>query len=492
MKPGLWAEIHRLHEIEGITRRQIAKRLGCSRNTVAEALASPLEPPKAPQGRRSKLDPYLPKIDALLAQYPQLSAERIAEELRPHGYTGGLTILRELLRERRPKQQRIYQEVNWSPGEAMEVDWGACGKLEIEGTIRRVSVFVAVLCYSRMLYIRFFLDEVKESFYLGIVSALAYFGGSPRKIIIDNLKAGVLDGHGQTARFHPEFLALCGTYRMQPIACARRDPESKGMVEGGVRYVKGNALAGRELANWGDYSTLAEEWLLKVNRRLHRTTGRIPVEALAEEGLRPLPATPYDATRIESVVVTSHARVSFDGNKYSVPPEVVGTAVIIQADMETVRILKGAEELARHRRSWGRKLTILHPAHQAAALAKRKRHYAGTIESRFVTLGAEARAFREGLSRTAVKSLVHMREILRMARLYGRAEVLQALGRACEYGVYDKAYVLNLIEQARRKANLPTPLPLVPRRLELLEETDFTQPDPSMYDNLSTGDTDEE
>ena len=145
----------------------------------------------------------------------------------------------------RPARGRVYQEVHYEPAQAMQVDWGECGRVQIGATTRKVSVFVAVLCYSRLMFIEFTLSQHKAEFYRGVVHALEFFGGSPRAIIFDNLKAAVLNGSGRSACFHPEFLALCGYFCLQPIPCERRDPESKGIVERGVRYVKHNALAGR-------------------------------------------------------------------------------------------------------------------------------------------------------------------------------------------------------------------------------------------------------
>ncbi|NLX99362.1 MAG: hypothetical protein GXY83_24760 [Rhodopirellula sp.] len=95
----------------------------------------------------------------------------------------------------------------------------------IGNTSRRVSVLVATLCFSRYGF-EFSLSQKKADFYRALVHALDFFGGSPRKIIFDNLKAAVLNGSGRHACFHPEFLALCGHFCMEPIACARRDPES--------------------------------------------------------------------------------------------------------------------------------------------------------------------------------------------------------------------------------------------------------------------------
>jgi transposase len=238
MNVSLWAEIRRLAEIEKFSRRAISRRLHCSRHTVAVALA--LDQPLARQTTRraSRLDPYKAKIDALLARYPELSAVRIQEEIArgPDGYTGSVITVRRYVRSVRPARGRVYQEVHYEPGQAMQVDWGECGRVPVGNTSRKVSVLVAVLCYSRMTYIEFTLSQRKAEFYRCLVHALEFFGASPRAIIVDNLKTAVINGSGRAACFHPEFLALCGYYCMQPIACERRDPESKGIVEASVRY----------------------------------------------------------------------------------------------------------------------------------------------------------------------------------------------------------------------------------------------------------------
>ncbi len=170
------------------------------------------------------LDPYLDRIKELLAKYPNLSAVRIHEEIArgPEGYTSSVHVLRRHLRKVRPPRGRVYQEVHYEPAQAMQVDWGECGRVQVGATTRKVSVFVAVLCYSRLLYIEFTLSQRKAEFYRGLVNALTFFGGSPRNLIFDNLKAAVLNGAGRHACFHPEFQGLCGYFCLQPVACVTR------------------------------------------------------------------------------------------------------------------------------------------------------------------------------------------------------------------------------------------------------------------------------
>jgi transposase len=201
---------------------------------VAKALKLQQPPARTGAPRASLLDPYRERIQELLTKYSDLSAVRIREEIArgPQGYQGSVCVLRRYLRKVRPARGRVYQEVHYEPAQAMQVDWGECGHVQVGSSRRKVSVFVAVLCYSRMLYIEFTLSQRKAEFYRGLVNALTFFGGSPRHLIFDNLKAAVLNGSGRSACFHPEFLALCGYFCLQPIACAARDPESKGLVEG--------------------------------------------------------------------------------------------------------------------------------------------------------------------------------------------------------------------------------------------------------------------
>ena len=138
----------------------------------------------ASRPRPSLLDPYIDQIQALLAKYPNLSAVRIREEIArgPNGYTGSTIILRRYLRTVRPARGRVYQEVHYEPGQAMQIDWGECGCVQVGSTTRKVSVFVAVLCYSRLTFIEFTLSQRKAEFYRSLVNALTFFGGSAQRL----------------------------------------------------------------------------------------------------------------------------------------------------------------------------------------------------------------------------------------------------------------------------------------------------------------------
>ena len=489
MNVALWAEIRRLAEIEKFSGRAIARRLHCSRHLVTVALRLDQPPTRQVARRASLLDPHKAKINALVAKYPELSAVRVREEIARDGYTGSAIVVRRYLRTIRPARGRVYQEVHYEPAQAMQVDWGECGRVPVGATTRKVSVFVAVLCYSRLIYIEFTLSQRKAEFYRGIVNALNFFGGRPRAIIFDNLKAGVINGSGRSACFHPEFLALCGYFCLQPIACERRDPESKGVVEASVRYIKRNALAGRadELVRFEDYLAFAPVWRDQVaNVRIHETTRERPVDRFQKERslLRALPTIRFDTDETVPAVVTPHARIEFDGNRYSVPPTLARRPVSIRADRDEVRILHEGRLAAQHVRCYQRGQLIVLPDHRLAALALSRRSRSSALEQAFDALGPEARQFHLQLRKQPVKTGVHLRRLLGLARLYGTAELLGAISRALELATYDAAYVENLLLAERRRQQLPTPTLPTPKRRELIDKIDLEPADPSVYDRF--------
>jgi len=299
----------------------------------------------------------------------------------------------------------------------------------------------------------------------------------------------VINGSGRAACFHPEFLALCGYYRMQPIACERRDPESKGIVEAKVRYVKHNALAGRgdELVRFEDYVAFGPRWRDEIaNVRTHETTRERPVDRFQRERslLRALPKIPFDTDEIVPAVVSPHARIEFDGNRYSAPPQFVRRPVTIRASRDDVRVLHEGQMVAQHVRSYERRQLIVLPDHRLAALALRKRSRSTALEHEFDTLGPEARQFHLRLKSQPVKTGVHLRRLMGLARLYGTAELLAAIARALELATYDAAYVENLLLAERRRRELPTPTLPTPRRRELIDEIELDPTDPAIYDRF--------
>jgi hypothetical protein len=183
----------------------------------------------------------------------------------------------------------------------------------------------------------------------------------------------------------------------------------------------------------GDLETQAIE--------LMRLWGPVHVGSPAGDLLRPLPQLPLDTDEIVSAVVTPHARIKFDGNRYSVPPDVARKTVMLRASVEQVRNFYQGCEIACHQRCYERGQLVLQPEDHLAALKQRRRVRAHHVEEMFDALGQVAQAFHLQLRQRLVKTIVHLRRLLNLVRLYGPEEVLAAIAQALEYQTYDAAYV---------------------------------------------------
>jgi hypothetical protein len=151
---------------------------------------------------------------------------------------------------------------------------------------------------------------------------------------------------------------------------------------------------------------------------------------------------------------------------------------------------KGAE-IAMHVRSYDKRITVSDPQHQLDALLMRGKQRASELATNFATLGPEAQAFQLALSKLPVRASVHLKRIVQLIDLYGRESVLRALGEALQYKTIDAAYVEMLVVQARRKASLPSPTLVQPKRKELIQ-LELELPDPGRYDRFTYEDDDEQ
>lgn len=289
---------------QGLSKTAIAQRLGVSRRVIYHWLAtgqltrdvSAPATPRRSTPRPTKLDAYRAIITDRLATYPELSAVRLFTEVRAAGYAGGITQVRDFVARIRPRPAPDpVVRFETPPGHQAQVDfatfrfpWGTRHAL------------LVVLGYSRLLWLRFYPRQTMATVMSGLEEAFAYFGGVPRELLFDQMKAVVLADHrAEDGRLleNPEFLRFARHWGFRIRACRPYRARTKGKVERPVRYVRGNFVYGREFLGDADLDAQRLTWLDAVaNVRVHRTTGAVPRERFALEEratLQPLAERPY-------------------------------------------------------------------------------------------------------------------------------------------------------------------------------------------------------
>lgn len=372
-----WAEIRRLHRVEGMSIRGISRRLRVARETVTRALRANGPPAYRRTAQPSKLDPFKGRIAELLAEYPRLSGVRVREILSAEGYTGGSTILRDYLHRVRPRPIQAFQRTVYAPGEIGQVDWARMPDPlpDAFGKLRPVYALVMVLGYSRMLDVVFSFRTRLVDFLRCHAEALEFFGGVPRTLVYDNLKSVVLHRRGAEVTFNPQFLPFADQYGFRPFPTSPGEPHEKGLVERPIEYLKGNFWAGRKFSGMDDLQAQGNQWRDTIcNVRIHAGLDERPIDRfeLERAHLLPLPEEPYQAEEILFAKASRWGYVRLDGNDYSVPLLFAGRRLGARLDATSVHIYEQGHLVTEHARSFGHHQVITHPEHQKRPWAVRK------------------------------------------------------------------------------------------------------------------------
>jgi transposase len=336
----------------GVYKTDIAAELGVHPKTVGRALKRGRAPAWSRKKRASKLDPYKPQIDQLLAE-GVWNAVVILREIQEVGYEGGITIVREYMapkRALRPGKATVRFET--PPGRQLQSDWGEILTVIAEQEVK-VDFIVNILGYARRFHFWCTDSQDAEHTYEGLIRSFEYFGGVTEEVLVDNQKTAVMaHGAGQPPRFNPRFIDLAGHYGFQPRACQPYRARTKGKDERMVGYIKQHFFVRyRAFDSWAHLNQLAEHWLgQEADQRLHGTVKEIVAERFERErpALHPLPPTRYDTAYYETRRVSWDGYIEVRGNRYSVPDDRVGQVVSVRIGLDDQLRVYADDQLLTH------------------------------------------------------------------------------------------------------------------------------------------------
>ncbi|MGF6871153.1 IS21 family transposase [Paraburkholderia sp. MM5477-R1] len=238
-----YCKIRDCHDRQHLTITQTARALGLHPQTVSKWLKAARYAHRAQPPRASRLDPFKAQVVRWLDAHPY-SAQQIFQRLREAGFDGGYTIVRDYVSKIRPPRREAFLKLAFAPGECAQVDWGEYGSIAVGSTRRRLSFFVMVLCYSRLMYLEFTVSQTMEHFLACHEHAFAAFGGCPAKIMVDNLKSAVLQRLiGQAPVFNPRYLDAARHWGFEIVACNVGKGNEYGVVKNMCRSLASEARA---------------------------------------------------------------------------------------------------------------------------------------------------------------------------------------------------------------------------------------------------------
>jgi transposase len=471
LKVSLQQSIQVLHS-RGWSHRRIARELGIHRKTVASyveqsklpiSTAGSGDPDAAkvaistagsesapdskaaisttgsPAGRVSLCREFLPAITAAVTS--GLSATRIHQDLvSEHGFKGSYESVKRCVRNLGQQLDLPHRRLECGPGEEMQVDFGQGAWIEAEGKRRRPHLFRAVLSHSRKAYSEVVWRQDTETFIRCCENAFRHFGGVTRTIVVDNLKAAVLDADWFDPTLNPKMADFAKHYGTTVLPTQPATPEHKGKVEAGVKYAQNNALKGRRFASLAEQNLFLAEWERRVaDTRIHGTV-RQQVSALFEAerpALSPLPDSLFPSFVEARRKVHRDGHVEFDKAYYSVPPEYLGREVWVRGESRVVRILNHRQEvIAGHARvEPGRFATSdahIH-AHKRSGIERGVEYWLGRSRLIGPNTAAWAEAF---FAQRGVYGLRALQGLVSLAKEHPAAALEQATATAKRRGVW--------------------------------------------------------
>ncbi len=468
---------------QGLSIRKIAALRGVSRNAVRRALRSSAPPTgKRLRAKGVQLDPYVSQINAWLRDEvkSRWTVERMFDELQEHGYHGGRTVLKEYVRAHRPHRPPTGEARFFvKPGQQLQVDWAEMGAVHIGGVHRKLYAFVAIMAWSRALFVYFTTDMQLLTWLDCHRCAFAFFGGVPSEVLIDNLKTGVLSPAGGTVRFHPSYEALAVGYGFRPIAHFPMRPKTKGRVERVVRFARERFFAGREVVDLEQFNAEAMRWLQeRANRRVHRMTRERPCDRFTVERQSLQPLRAYDIVLESTRVADAYGPVSFNGVRYSVPAEHARRVVALQCRPEGITFLIDGEIIAQHGfPAYGIRL-VQDARHLPPPPKPRHERFAQLGEAIVDRFGERGRRYVEEVERRAPHApIALLREVLARNEEYDRAVVAAAIESLVQFSIVKRGTLSTLCHRFGGLPKVQTPgatsLPHVDveqRRLSVYDE----------------------
>ncbi len=474
----LYARVRRACHVDGMSQRQAARLFGIDPKTVAKMLRFSVPPGyrRSKPVVRPKLDPLVPAIERILEEdqgrprKQRHTARRIFERLRAeHGFTGGETIVKDYVRERRRQGQEMFVPLVHPPGHG-QADFGEAVAV-IGGEERRIHFLAVDLPHSDACFVKAYPAETAEAFCDGHNAAFAFFGGVPRSMLYDNTKLAVArilgDGTRQRTRVFGE---LQSHYLFADRFGRPGRGNDKGKVEGLVGYARRNFLVPvPRVESLAALTTQLEARCRERQGARLRGHDETIGERLVRDrqALLPLPAAPYDACEVRSARVSSLSLVRYRGNDYSVPVAYGHREALVRGYVDDVVIACGVEVIARHRRSYEREDVVLDPLHYLALLERKigaldqAAPLAGWIlPEAFLTL----RRLLEGrLGKAGRREWV---QVLRLLEVFSAEEVQAGVSEALRLGAigFDVVKHLVLCRIERRPPRLDLEIyPYLPR-----------------------------
>jgi transposase len=437
---------------QGEKKSEIARMMGCHRNTVRNILGRDKYIEKQTRDKSSGFTPYKALIQEWLDG--DISRRRIYEMLHEtHKIENTYHALCKYVQKQFPKKAEAFGVQLHEPGEEAEIDFGELGRFPgPDGKLVRTFGLAVILPYSRLDFYAICYDQKLETLCTELENAFEYFGGVPKRLKVDNMKTAVLKNQHYDLTLNPDFMEFASHYGTVIIPCTPYSPEQKGTVEAGIKYLQINFIAGRTFQDSADLKKQLRNWVDNyANKRIHGTTKRVPAvvfESVEKDKLQPLPEEKFSFFNRGTRIVAPNCHIHFENNYYSVPAIHAGKEVTVRWNNHLVRIIFEGEQVALHQRVNGQGNYVTQRNHLPDYKVYSETEYQARYETKMSEIGSDAHQYFNMLLKTKESYWFRtVKAILGLCEKYDKEEVNKALKRALYYNATDILTIKHILEK---------------------------------------------
>jgi transposase len=326
----------------GLSQRQIAKKLGISRNTVKKHIGDRGDPEERKSiKRKSLLDPFHESIAYWLDDDLEYRATWIYDRLANMGFTGSYEIVKRKVHEIKAERQRVaFMRFETEPGYQAQVDFGSFQVENADGTIRTLYLFSMILGYSRKIYGELIDRCDLPGFFDCHIHAFEYFGGVADEILYDRMKNVYIGKLAGRKKFNSTLLGFALHYGFKPEVTPAYASWVKGKVERPYNFIREGFWRGYGFICRSTANRDLLRWLEKKDERVHGTTHEVVSCRFERERphLNVLPPKAFDTSYRVYRNVFKDCTVRFDCNSYVVTHTLVGKKLLLRVKNKDMRI----------------------------------------------------------------------------------------------------------------------------------------------------------
>ena len=401
---------------------------------------------------KGKLEKYNEDIEVWLEQ-DNITITQICRLIKSKGGEFAESTVRRYIGEKYSRRKNSTIRILTKAGEEGQVDYASCGTMKDEkNESKKVYAFVMTLSYSRYRYVEFTFTQTVRSWIQSHINAFEFFGGVPKRAVLDSLKSGVIKADIYDPIMNRSYFELERFYGFVADPAKVATPKHKGKVERSIRIVKEQLIAGIEYKNIEEANKKARDWCINnIAHKITRTTGKAPKELYEREernALMKLPNAAFDIASWAEVKIHADHHFVYQGNFYSVPTKYINQQVKVRAGIRTIEVYFKEVVIKVHIRKYGKGNWATDTKDYSVSALKYLENTPEKCIKDSEEIGkSTSEIIIKILEKRSNQALRKAQAILRLAKSYNAEKLEKACKRALFYENYTYSGIKNILKK---------------------------------------------